>query len=57
MYELKAGMQLKSKNDVELISKFLEQAHWIDTLITEAEKQAVEFILVQEHTIFATHRL
>ena len=37
--------------------EFFERFDWIDTLLTETEKQAVEDILVEYHDIFARHRM
>ena len=37
--------------------KWISQFNWTDTLLTEAEKKAVEDILVEYHDIFARHRM
>ena len=37
--------------------KFLKSFDWTDTLVTQAEKQALEIILVEYHNIFARHRM
>ena len=36
--------------------EFFKRFDWIDTLLTETEKQAVDDILVEYHDIFARHR-
>ena len=37
--------------------EFLKRFDWTYTLLTETEKKAVEYILVEYHDIFARHRL
>ena len=37
--------------------KILERFNWTDTLLTQAERQAVEDILVEYHDVFARHRI
>ena len=37
--------------------EFLQRFDWTDTLLTEAEKQAVEDFLVEYHNTFARHRM
>ena len=37
--------------------KILERIDWTNTLLNQAEKQAVEDILAEYHDIFAGHRL
>ena len=39
--------EIKPKEDTEFQKKFFELLDWTDTLITEAEKQAVEDVLVE----------
>ena len=57
LHELKKKEKLNLKLDVYLQKKFFERFDWSDTLLTEAEKQAVEDILVEYHDIFARHRM
>ena len=49
--------KLNPKDDVESRMKFLALFDWIDTLLTETERDAVEDILVEYHDIFARHRM
>ena len=55
------NLQLKEKlnprDDIESRTKFLKRFDWTDTLLAETEKQAVEDILVEDHDIFARHRM
>ena len=48
--------KLNTKDDIESRVEFLQRFDWTDILLTEAEKQAVEDILVEYHDIFARHR-
>ena len=49
--------KLNPKDDVKSRMKFLALFDWIDTLLTETERDAVEDILVEYHDIFARHRM
>ena len=55
--ELKDKEKLNPQESAESRIKFLKRFDWIDTLLTETEKQAVEDILVEYHDIFARHRM
>ena len=55
--DLQLKEKLNPKDDTESRGQFLKQVDWTDTLLTEAEKQAVEDILVEYHDMFATHRM
>ena len=55
--ELQEKGKLKPTDDVESRKKFLKQFDWIDTLLTETEKLAVENILVENHDTFARHKM
>ena len=55
--ELKDKEKLNPQESIESRSKFLKRFDWIDTLLTEMEKQAIEVILVEYHDIFARHRM
>ena len=57
LHELKEKEKLNPKHDVDSEMKNLERFDWTDTLLKEAEKQAVEDILVEYHDIFARHRM
>ena len=48
--------KLNPKDDIESRIESLGRFDWRDTLLTENEKQAVEYILVDYHDIFARHR-
>ena len=54
--ELQLKEKLNPKHDIESRMEVLKRFDWTDTLLTEAEKQAVEDILVEYHDIFARHR-
>ena len=55
--ELQRREKLNPKDDIESRMEFLKRLDWTDTLLTEAEKQAVEDVLVEYHDIFARHRM
>ena len=55
--ELKDKEKLNPQESTESRNKFLKRFDWIDTLLTETEKQAIEDILVEYHDIFARHRM
>ena len=55
--ELQLKEKLNPKDNTESRTEFLERFDWTDTLLTETEKQAVEDILVENHDIFARHRM
>ena len=55
--QLQEKEKLNPKDDVESRMKFLKRFDWTDTLLTETEKQAVEYTLVENHDIFARHRM
>ena len=44
-------------DNAESRTKVLDRLDWVDTLLTQAEKQAVEGILVEFQVIFARHRI
>ena len=54
---LKEKEKLKPQESTESRNKFLKRFDWIDTFLTETEKQAIEDILVDYHDIFARHRM
>ena len=56
MQDLKKG-KLKRKSDAKTRLNYLQRPNWIDALLTEAEIQAVEDILVDYHNIFAEPRM
>ena len=55
--EVQQKEKLNPKDNADSRMKFLKRVDWIDTLLTETEKQAVEDILVEYHDIFARHRM
>ena len=55
--ELKDKEKLNPKESTESRKKYLKRFDWTDTLLTEAEEQAIEDILVDYHNIFARHRM
>ena len=55
--ELQQKEKLNPKDDNESRIEFLKRFDWTDTLLNEDEKQAVEDILVDNHDIFARHRM
>ena len=55
--ELQLKEKLNPKDDIKSKVEVLKRFDWTDTLFTEAEKQAVEDILVEYHDIFARHRM
>ena len=57
MKELKDKEKLNPQESIESRHKFLKRFDWTDTLLTEAEKQACEDILVDYHDLFARHRM
>ena len=54
---MKLKEKLNPKKDIESKSEILKRFDWTDTLLTEAEKQAVKDILVEYHDIFTRHRM
>ena len=56
LYDLQLKEKLNPKDYFESRVEFLKRFNWTDTLLTEAEKQAVED-LVEYHDIFAIHRM
>ena len=55
--ELKDKEKLNPQESTESRNNFLKRFDWSDTLITETENQAIEDILVENHDIFARHRM
>ena len=55
--ELKDKENFNPQESRESRDKFLKRFDWTDTLLTEAEKQAIEDILLDYHDIFARHRM
>ena len=55
--ELEDKEKLNPQKSKESRNKFLKRFDWIDTLLTETEKQATKDILVEYHDIFARHRM
>ena len=55
--ELREKEKLNQTDDVESRKKFLRRFDWTDTLSTVTEKHAVENILVEDHDMFARHRM
>ena len=55
--ELQLKEKLNPKDNTESRTVFLKRFDWSDTLLTKTEKQAVEYILVEYHDIFARHRM
>ena len=55
--ELQLKEKLNPKDDIASRTEISKRFDWIDTLLTEIEKQAVEDILVEYHDIFARHRM
>ena len=55
--ELKDKEKLNPQESTESRNKFLKRFDWTDTLLTEMEKQAIEDLLVEDHDIFARHRM
>ena len=55
--ELKDKEKLNPQESTESRNKFLKRYDWIDTLLSETEKQAIEDILVDYHDFFARHRM
>ena len=55
--ELKDKEQLNPQESSESRNKFLKRFDWTDTLPTEAEKRAIEDILVDYHDSFGRHRM
>ena len=53
--ELKDKEKLNPQKSTESRNKFLKRFDWTNTLLTEAEKQAIEDILVDYHDIFSRH--
>ena len=55
--ELKDKEKLNPQESTESQNKFLKRLDWTNTFLTEPEEQAIENILVENHYIFARHRL
>ena len=55
LLELKANEKLSPQENTKTPINFPKRFHWINTLLTEAEKQAIEDNLVEYHDIFARH--
>ena len=55
--ELKDKEKLNPQESTESRNQFHKRFDWTDTLLTETEKQAIEYILVDYHDIFARHRI
>ena len=55
--ELKEKEKLNPQESTESRNKFLKRFDRTDTLLTETEKQAIEFILIEHHDKFARHRM
>ena len=55
--DLQLKEKLNPKDDIESRVDFLMRFDWTNTLLTEAEIQAVEEILVEYHDQFARHRM
>ena len=55
--ELNDKEKLNPQESTESRNKFLKRFDWIDTLLAEKEKQAIEDILVEYYDIFARHRM
>ena len=49
--------KLNPKDETKLSTKILEQFDWTDTLLTEAEKRAMENNLIEFLEFFARHRM
>ena len=57
LIELNEKEKLNPQESTESKNKFLNRFDWTDTLLTETEKQAIEYILVDYHDIFAGGRM
>ena len=55
--QMQRKKKLNPKDDIESRTEFLKRFDWIDTLLTETKKQAVDDILVEYHDRFAGHRM
>ena len=55
--ELRDKEKTQSNREHRIPNKFLKRFDWTDTLLTEAEKQAIEDILVDYHDIFSRRRV
>ena len=55
--ELKEKEKLNPQESTKYRTKLLERFDWTDTFLTETEIQATEAILVEDHDIFARHRM
>ena len=55
MNELKDKEKLNPQESTESRTKIRKRFDWTDALLTEAEKQAIEDILVEYHDLFARH--
>ena len=54
---MKEKEKLQPQDDSKSRIKFLEWFDLVDTLLTEVQKQAIEDVLVDQHDIFARHRM
>ena len=57
LHNLKRKEKENPKDDAKSQTKFLQRFDWKVTLLTEAEKQAVEDILDEYYNIFAGHKM
>ena len=55
--EFKDKEKLNTQESTESRNNFRKRFDWIDTFLTEMEKQAIEVILVDYHDNFARHRM
>ena len=55
--ELQDKEKLNPQESTQSRTNFLKRFDWVDTLLTEMEKQAIEDILVEYLDIFARHRM
>ena len=57
LFELKEKEKLNPQEGAESRNKFLKRFDWIDKLLTQTEKKAIEDILVDFHDIFDRQRM
>ena len=57
LHGLKEDDKVNPKTNVESRLENLERFGWADTLLTETEKQTVEYIIVEYHDTFARQRM
>ena len=57
LLELKEEKILTPQEDIESKTKFLVRFDWMDTLLTEVEKRAIEDIQVDHYNIFPKRRM